>query len=82
MTTCPSHFTGPTEGEMKVGPTKLRMKGNGIKEWALCLLCCFDGLVWLFIKVVDSINSSTSDARPKVLVSATAVGYYGMGTKL
>ncbi|XP_052622463.1 epimerase family protein SDR39U1 homolog, chloroplastic isoform X2 [Lactuca sativa] len=28
-------------------------------------------------KVVDSINSSTSDARPKVLVSATAVGYYG-----
>ncbi|KAI3795455.1 hypothetical protein L1987_38110 [Smallanthus sonchifolius] len=28
-------------------------------------------------KVVDLINKSPSDARPRVLVSATAVGYYG-----
>ncbi|KAL3515094.1 hypothetical protein ACH5RR_021996 [Cinchona calisaya] len=28
-------------------------------------------------KVVDSINDSTNEVRPKVLISATAVGYYG-----
>lgn len=30
------------------------------------------------MKVVDLINNSPSASRPTVLVSATAVGYYGM----
>lgn len=31
-----------------------------------------------FIKVVELINKSPVEARPTVLVSATAVGYYGL----
>lgn len=31
----------------------------------------------LLFKVVDLINSSPETSRPSVLVSATAVGYYG-----
>lgn len=34
-----------------------------------------------FIKVVELINNSPLDARPTVLVSATAVGYYGLSPK-
>lgn len=30
------------------------------------------------MKVVDLINNSPAEARPTVLVSATAVGYYGL----
>lgn len=29
------------------------------------------------LKVVDCINKAPADLRPSVLVSATAVGYYG-----
>ena len=31
----------------------------------------------LFVKVIDLINDLPDAARPSVLVSATAVGYYG-----
>lgn len=31
---------------------------------------------WL-VKVVDIINRLSDDVRPRVLVSATAIGYYG-----
>lgn len=31
-----------------------------------------------FLQVVDLINDSTSDVRPEVLISATAVGFYGI----
>lgn len=34
--------------------------------------------VWCTLQVVDLINGLQKDVRPKVLISATAVGYYGM----
>lgn len=48
------------------------------KEISTMFLLTVDGPVWLIMKVVDLINNSPIDARPSVLVSATAVGYYGM----
>lgn len=41
--------------------------------WFASLL---DYYSWL-VKVVDIINQSRDDVRPRVLVSATAIGYYG-----
>lgn len=34
--------------------------------------------VWCTLQVVDLINGLQKDVRPKVLISGTAVGYYGM----
>lgn len=36
----------------------------------------------MIVKVVDLINDAQDDVRPTVLVSATAVGYYGLCLKL
>lgn len=36
-----------------------------------------DFSILFFLKVVDLINNSRPEVRPTVLVSATAVGYYG-----
>lgn len=50
------------------------------KKWYL-LLSLFWWFIWLFqliMKVVDIINDSQDDVRPKVLVSASAIGYYGL----
>ena len=42
------------------------------------LLCCFNINAFCDYKVVESINSIPKQLKPSVLVSATAVGFYGM----
>lgn len=52
----------------------------GEKNICICLMffCVCSPNIWLILKVVDLINESPEGVRPSVLVSATAVGYYGM----
>lgn len=43
--------------------------------WSLCAYLLL--MLKKRLKVVDCINKAPADLRPSVLVSATAVGYYG-----
>ncbi|KAF3559486.1 hypothetical protein F2Q69_00016382 [Brassica cretica] len=58
---------------MVVAMTSIRTQGFVIKKEIK------DSRVRVTSKVVESINNSPVDARPTVLVSATAVGYYDGG---